>query len=80
MDRAGDPHPFEQGAVVGDEEHGATAVRALTEQPEDLPTGFEVDDREPPTGTWTRFGHGWRVLPHEADTDGMVLVRYRRTT
>ncbi len=45
-----------------------------------VPTGFEVDDREPPTGTWTRFGHGWRVLPHEADTDGMVLVRYRRTT
>ncbi len=45
-----------------------------------VPAGFEVDDREPPTGAWGRFGHGWRVLPHEADTDGMVLIRYRRTT
>ena len=45
-----------------------------------LPPGFEVDDREPPTGDWRRFGHGWRVLPHEADTDGMVLLRYRRAT
>ncbi len=45
-----------------------------------VPAGFEVDDREPPAGTWQRFGHGWRVLPHEADTDGMVLIRYRRST
>jgi 16S rRNA (cytosine967-C5)-methyltransferase len=43
------------------------------------PAGFEVDDREPPQGTWRRFGHGWQVLPHDADTDGMVLIRYRRT-
>jgi 16S rRNA (cytosine967-C5)-methyltransferase len=42
------------------------------------PEGFEVDDRTPPDGTWRRYGHGWRVLPHDADTDGMVLVRYRR--
>jgi 16S rRNA (cytosine967-C5)-methyltransferase len=27
---------------------------------------------------WKEFGHGWRVLPHEADTDGMILLRYRR--
>lgn len=27
---------------------------------------------------WKVFGHGWRVLPHEADTDGMILLRYRR--
>lgn len=44
-----------------------------------VPDGFEVDDREPFEGTWRRFGHGWRVLPHDADTDGMVLIRYRRT-
>ena len=42
-----------------------------------VPVGFAVDDRRPP-GTWQRFGQGWRVLPHEADTDGMVLIRYRR--
>lgn len=42
------------------------------------PPGFEVDDRQPPVGAWQPFGHGWRVLPHEADTDGMVLIRYRR--
>ncbi len=45
-----------------------------------VPEGCTIDDRQPPAGNWQRFGHGWRVLPHEADTDGMVLVRYRRTT
>ena len=44
-----------------------------------VPAGFEVDTREPTTGTWRPFGHGWRVLPQDADTDGMVLVRYRRS-
>jgi 16S rRNA (cytosine967-C5)-methyltransferase len=43
-----------------------------------VPDGFEIDDRRPPVGDWSPFGHGWRVLPHEADTDGMVLIRYRR--
>lgn len=43
-----------------------------------IPDGFEIDDRQPPVGEWSPFGHGWRVLPHEADTDGMVLIRYRR--
>ena len=42
-----------------------------------VPAGFVVDDTEP-DGTWRRYGHGWRVLPHDDDTDGMVLVRYRR--
>lgn len=42
------------------------------------PPGFTVDERPPPVGTWRPFGPGWRVLPHDADTDGMVLVRYRR--
>lgn len=44
------------------------------------PEGFEIDDTEPFVGSWNRFGQGWRVLPHDADTDGMVLIRYRRTS
>ncbi len=43
-----------------------------------VPDGFEVDPDEPTAGRWRRFGHGWRVLPQDADTDGMVLIRYRR--
>jgi 16S rRNA (cytosine967-C5)-methyltransferase len=43
-----------------------------------VPEGFRVDDRSPPSGGWRRYGRGWRVLPHDADTDGMVLIRYRR--
>ena len=42
------------------------------------PDGFEVDRTDPPVGTWRSFEHGWRVLPQDADTDGMVLIRYRR--
>ncbi|WP_051063158.1 transcription antitermination factor NusB [Ilumatobacter nonamiensis] len=44
------------------------------------PDGFEVDDAEPPAGRWRRHRQGWRVLPQDADTDGMVMIRYRRTT
>jgi 16S rRNA (cytosine967-C5)-methyltransferase len=42
-----------------------------------VPHGFEVDP-SPPSGEWRPYLHGWRVLPHDADTDGMVLLRYRR--
>jgi 16S rRNA (cytosine967-C5)-methyltransferase len=42
-----------------------------------VPEGFEVVG-ERPEGAWRPFGHGWRVLPHDAGTDGMVLLRYRR--
>jgi 16S rRNA (cytosine967-C5)-methyltransferase len=42
------------------------------------PAGFEVDPTPPPVGTWRPFRQGWRVLPHDADTDGMVMIRYRR--
>jgi 16S rRNA (cytosine967-C5)-methyltransferase len=42
-----------------------------------VPPGFEIDGTEP-HGRWRPHGHGWRVLPHDADTDGMALVRYRR--
>lgn len=43
-----------------------------------IPDGWEID-QSIPEGEWQRFGDGWRVLPHEADTDGMVLMRYRRS-
>jgi len=42
-----------------------------------FPTDFEaITDR--PEGEWRSCGDGWRVLPHEADTDGMILLRYRK--
>jgi 16S rRNA (cytosine967-C5)-methyltransferase len=44
-----------------------------------MPVGFDVID-EAPMGQWRPFGHGWRVLPHDAGTDGMVIVRYRRAS
>ncbi len=44
------------------------------------PSGFEVDPTPPTVGTWRAFEQGWRVLPHDADTDAMVLIRYRRTS
>jgi 16S rRNA (cytosine967-C5)-methyltransferase len=44
------------------------------------PAGFEVDESAPPAGRWRPHAQGWRVLPHDADTDGMVMIRYRRTT
>ncbi|MGB0114110.1 MAG: transcription antitermination factor NusB [Ilumatobacteraceae bacterium] len=43
------------------------------------PDGFEVDPTPPADGTWRPFEQGWRVLPQDADTDGMVLIRYRRS-
>ncbi len=44
-----------------------------------VPDGFEVID-ERPRGQWHAYGQGWRVLPHDAGTDGMILLRYRRTS
>ncbi|MGA1345297.1 MAG: transcription antitermination factor NusB [Ilumatobacteraceae bacterium] len=44
-----------------------------------VPDGFEIDDRVP-DGVWRPHRHGWRTLPHDDDTDGMVLIRYRRRT
>ncbi|MGA0915880.1 MAG: hypothetical protein ACO36F_04985, partial [Ilumatobacteraceae bacterium] len=41
------------------------------------PAGLEIDPSEP-EGSWRSFGDGWRVLPQDADTDGMVMLRYRR--
>jgi 16S rRNA (cytosine967-C5)-methyltransferase len=50
-----------------------------------IPLGFEPipragDGDVPPLGShWEEFGFGARVLPHRVDSDGMVLMRYRRT-
>ena len=46
----------------------------------DTPDGFEPETSAPPEGEWRRYGQGWLVLPHDADTDGMVLIRYRRAS
>lgn len=48
-----------------------------------VPSDFEVVGREAPglptlRTEWQEFGSGFRVLPHRTDTDGMVVVRYRR--
>jgi 16S rRNA (cytosine967-C5)-methyltransferase len=43
-----------------------------------VPAGFEPITDEP-RGVWRPFGVGWRVLPQDAGTDGMILFRYRRT-
>jgi 16S rRNA (cytosine967-C5)-methyltransferase len=43
----------------------------------EIPDGFDVDTSVP-EGTWHAYRHGWRVLPHDADTDGMIMIRYRR--
>ncbi|MEO1059389.1 MAG: transcription antitermination factor NusB [Actinomycetota bacterium] len=44
-----------------------------------VPAGFAIDDRQPPSGPWRTYSCGWRLLPHDADTDGMTMIRYRRT-
>ena len=43
------------------------------------PDGLDVDPDPPQVGTWRPYRQGWRVLPQDADTDGMVMIRYRRT-
>lgn len=42
-----------------------------------VPHGAAAIAAAPPVGEWEPYGHGWRVLPHEHGTDGMVLLRYR---
>lgn len=54
-----------------------TAIESIEHS---TPEGFEIDERMPAEGVWRPFGQGWRVLPQDADTDGMVLIRYRRTS
>lgn len=50
-----------------------------------VPEGFAIVGREAThlprlRDEWQEFGSGFRLLPHLTDTDGMVLVRYRRTS
>ena len=42
-----------------------------------VPDGFDVVAERPP-GQWRALERGWRLLPQDAGTDGMVLIRYRR--
>jgi 16S rRNA (cytosine967-C5)-methyltransferase len=42
-----------------------------------VPDGLTVVGTPLPA-PWRPFGHGHRLLPHDADTDGMVVVRFRR--
>ncbi len=49
------------------------------------PDGFEIVGREVEgvprlRDEWDEYGHGFRLAPHRTDTDGMILVRYRRTS
>jgi 16S rRNA (cytosine967-C5)-methyltransferase len=32
----------------------------------------------PPPAPWRPYGDGGRLLPQDADTDGMTVLRYRR--
>ena len=41
-----------------------------------VPAGWEV--LAPPPEPWQPYGDGGRLLPQDADTDGMVVLRYRR--
>jgi 16S rRNA (cytosine967-C5)-methyltransferase len=41
-----------------------------------FPQGWE--QLPPPSRNWRPYGSGARVLPHDHDTDGMTIVRYRR--
>ncbi|MEO5722878.1 MAG: transcription antitermination factor NusB [Ilumatobacteraceae bacterium] len=42
------------------------------------PEGFDVITATP-AGPWAPYAHGFRLLPHLTDTDGMILLRYRRS-
>jgi 16S rRNA (cytosine967-C5)-methyltransferase len=42
-----------------------------------VPGGL-VADTSPLAAPWRPFGHGHRLLPQDADTDGMVVVRFTR--
>jgi 16S rRNA (cytosine967-C5)-methyltransferase len=70
-------------ALVGDDGRLIYSVCTLLDAESvdhTTPEGFVVDDTEPPSGRWRRHQQGWRVLPHDADTDGMVMIRYRRVS
>ena len=51
-----------------------TAVESVEHR---FPDGWTALPR--PDGPWRAYGDGARVLPHDADTDGMTMLRYRRS-
>jgi 16S rRNA (cytosine967-C5)-methyltransferase len=51
-----------------------TAAESLDHR---VPAGFVVDS-EPPDQPWRQRGAGWMLLPHLTNTDGMMMIRYRR--
>jgi 16S rRNA (cytosine967-C5)-methyltransferase len=67
-------------AVGGRLVYSVCTITAAESIDHPTPPGFEVDPDPPEVGTWRRFEQGWRVLPQDADTDGMVLIRYRRVS
>jgi len=40
--------------------------------------GGGTDTACPPPGPWRPYGRGARLLPQDADTDGMTVLRYVR--
>jgi 16S rRNA (cytosine967-C5)-methyltransferase len=58
--------------------YSVCTVTAAESTDHPMPDGFEVVSTPPSAGIWRPFGHGWRVLPHDADTDGMTLIVLRR--
>lgn len=58
--------------------YSVCTVTAAESTDHPIPDGFDVISTPPRAGTWRAFGHGWRVLPHDANTDGMTLIILRR--
>lgn len=58
--------------------YSVCTVLAAESTEHSFPADFAaMSDR--PEGVWHPLGDGWRVLPHDADTDGMILLRYRKS-
>lgn len=60
--------------------YSVCTITAAESVDHDTPDGFVVEPATPGVGQWRPFRQGWRVLPHDADTDGMALIRYRRAS
>ena len=60
--------------------YSVCTITAVESVDHPTPTDFEVDPTPPTAGTWRPFEQGWRAQPHDADTDAMVMIRYRRTS
>jgi 16S rRNA (cytosine967-C5)-methyltransferase len=56
--------------------YSVCTITAAESVDHDVPDGFDVVE-EPAGDPWQPFGSGFRLLPQDADTDGMVIIRYR---